>query len=784
MNKFLRYSFVALMAMLIGKVSAQEVTLDFTLATGDDGKTSEWGFPAGSSNKTVEEKSFTYGNYTIKVAGSEGNGYYWHNKDHYLLFGKQGATLTLPAFDFDVERIDIEGTSGASEGIKQNIFVGDEAVSTETTGAKDVTNQFVIAEGKQAAGTIFTIKVTSNHNNQIKTIKIWKKGTISGDTPDTPDTNKGLFSLMAFTKGTFTESDNQLAFDFEAEVEPVQGTGVKIPVTGKYLFDFENDLCTACRVSVTLPDETTAAAAYAVVMQEAEKEGYKDVKLEGNILSASLENGFVGVSKTVIKSMMKQLLNIEEEVKKVTIAEFNAAAESTDVWYQLTGTVKNLKDGDQYGNFDLEDETGSVYVYGVLSEKGGEKKKFQELVAAKGIKNGDMLTIIGNRGSYKDKIEVLNAYFVSVESGSETPDPQTTEEVKVVTIADFNAAAESTDVWYQLTGTVKNLKDGDQYGNFDLEDETASVYVYGLLAEKGGEKKKFQELVAAKGIKEGSKITIIGNRGSYKEKIEVMNAYFVSIENAVQGQVWDFTKWSDATVANLKADAAASKTSGWSDVEKKADAEAGADPTEASKDNCFWSVAEPNDDGTLSANGVVIEELKGLKFFSVYTTARSLAIAVNYPTTSLGDYAGGSYLWLGGGKKKVPCFAIPAVAAGSTITMEVESHKPSEGRGVELYAGLSEDGKTVDDATKIGDTFNPTAKESHSWTIETAGDVIVYNTNGCHIYKIEVTSGAAGIQAVKTVKAGNGFIYNLAGQRVDANYKGVVIKNGQKMIQK
>ena len=781
MNKFLRYSFVALMAMLIGKVSAQEVTLDFTLATGDDGKTSEWGFPAGSSNKTVEEKSFTYGNYTIKVAGSEGNGYYWHNKDHYLLFGKQGATLTLPAFDFDVERIDIEGTSGASEGIKQNIFVGDEAVSTETTGAKDVTNQFVIAEGKQAAGTIFTIKVTSNHNNQIKTIKIWKKGTISGDTPDTPDTNKGLFSLMAFTKGTFTESDNQLAFDFEAEVEPVQGTGVKIPVTGKYLFDFENDLCTACRVSVTLPDETTAAAAYAVVMQEAEKEGYKDVKLEGNILSASLENGFVGVSKTVIKSMMKQLLNIEEEVKKVTIAEFNAAAESTDVWYQLTGTVKNLKDGDQYGNFDLEDETGSVYVYGVLSEKGGEKKKFQELVAAKGIKNGDKLTIIGNRGSYKDKIEVLNAYFVSVESGSETPDPQTTEEVKVVTIADFNAAAESTDVWYQLTGTVKNLKDGDQYGNFDLEDETASVYVYGLLAEKGGEKKKFQELVAAKGIKEGSKITIIGNRGSYKEKIEVMNAYFVSIENAVQGQVWDFTKWSDATVANLKA---ASKTSGWSDVEKKADAEAGADPTEASKDNCFWSVAEPNDDGTLSANGVVIEELKGLKFFSVYTTARSLAIAVNYPTTSLGDYAGGSYLWLGGGKKKVPCFAIPAVAAGSTITMEVESHKPSEGRGVELYAGLSEDGKTVDDATKIGDTFNPTAKESHSWTIETAGDVIVYNTNGCHIYKIEVTSGAAGIQAVKTVKAGNGFIYNLAGQRVDANYKGVVIKNGQKMIQK
>ena len=43
---------------------------------------------------------------------------------------------------------------------------------------------------------------------------------------------------------------------------------------------------------------------------------------------------------------------------------------------------------------------------------------------------------------------------------------------------------------------------------------------------------------------------------------------------------------------------------------------------------------------------------------------------------------------------------------------------------------------------------------------------------------------AAGIQGVKTVNAQNGAVFNLAGQRVDANYKGVVIVNGQKKIQK
>ena len=159
-----------------------------------------------------------------------------------------------------------------------------------------------------------------------------------------------------------------------------------------------------------------------------------------------------------------------------------------------------------------------------------------------------------------------------------------------------------------------------------------------------------------------------------------------------------------------------------------------------------------------------------------------MAIAVNYASTSLGDYAGGAYLWLGGGKKKVPCFTIPEVKAGSIITMEVESHKPAEGRGVELYSGLDADG-LVDAATKIGDTFAPTTKDTHSWTIENDGDVIVYNTNGCHIYTIKIEAGAASINTVK-VAAQNGVIYNLSGQKVGKDYKGIVIMNGKKFMQK
>ena len=47
-----------------------------------------------------------------------------------------------------------------------------------------------------------------------------------------------------------------------------------------------------------------------------------------------------------------------------------------------------------------------------------------------------------------------------------------------------------------------------------------------------------------------------------------------------------------------------------------------------------------------------------------------------------------------------------------------------------------------------------------------------------------VQDGATGIQNVKVQKVQSNAIFNLAGQRVDANYKGVVIVNGQKKIQK
>ena len=81
----------------------------------------------------------------------------------------------------------------------------------------------------------------------------------------------------------------------------------------------------------------------------------------------------------------------------------------------------------------------------------------------------------------------------------------------------------------------------------------------------------------------------------------------------------------------------------------------------------------------------------------------------------------------------------------------------------------------------ITDEFLAKATAAQGW-----GGVFVLNGDGnLTVTKLTlVQGGTTGIAPVKTVKVQSNAIYNLAGQRVDANYKGVVIVNGKKMIQK
>ena len=214
-----------------------------------------------------------------------------------------------------------------------------------------------------------------------------------------------------------------------------------------------------------------------------------------------------------------------------TVAEFIAAAESSTQPYKLTGVIGGSINS-TYGNFDLTDESGTVYVYGLTATNLGYGATNDKSYASLGLKAGDKVTLIGFRGSYNGKVEVMYPYYVSHEAGSGSG-----EEVKepvTATVADFIAAAESSTQPYQLTGVIGGSIN-TTYGNFDLTDETGTVYVYGLTKTNLGYGAANDKSYASIGLNAGDKVTLIGFRGSYNGKVEVLYPYYVSHEASGSG---------------------------------------------------------------------------------------------------------------------------------------------------------------------------------------------------------------------------------------------------------
>ena len=199
-------------------------------------------------------------------------------------------------------------------------------------------------------------------------------------------------------------------------------------------------------------------------------------------------------------------------IAAVSVADFLAAPEGTAL-YELTGIVKNLANT-TYGNFDLVDATGSVYVYGLTGNGaiGSNDKTFSNL----GINEGDVITIIGTRTSYKETPQVGGTAYLKEHVVAAKP----------ATVTEF--LAESKGTWCKVTGTIANLVN-ETYGNFDLVGEDgASVYVYGLTTSFVAKNdKSFANL----GLKEGDIVTLVGKRDSYNDQDQVGGpAYYISHE--------------------------------------------------------------------------------------------------------------------------------------------------------------------------------------------------------------------------------------------------------------
>ena len=159
MKKIISLFAAVLFAGSMMAAESAKVTLDFS----DAG----WGFP---TDYVTAATDYSNGGYTITVDASNGHKL---QGTAALLFGKSGATVTLPAMTFNVSKIVVNGNAGASGKVTFNIFVGDEAVSTQVTGSVE-NHEFAIAAAKQAAGTVYVIKVTNGNNCQISSVEFYE----------------------------------------------------------------------------------------------------------------------------------------------------------------------------------------------------------------------------------------------------------------------------------------------------------------------------------------------------------------------------------------------------------------------------------------------------------------------------------------------------------------------------------------------------------------------------------------------------------------------------------
>ena len=97
-----------------------------------------------------------------------------------------------------------------------------------------------------------------------------------------------------------------------------------------------------------------------------------------------------------------------------TVAEFLAAAEDeseTAPMYTLKGTITAVANT-SYGNFDLTDDTGTVYIYGLCSPDGATNKYW----ATSGAKLGDDIVVKTVRTSFNGTAQGKNAWFVELVS--------------------------------------------------------------------------------------------------------------------------------------------------------------------------------------------------------------------------------------------------------------------------------------------------------------------------------------------------------------------------------
>ena len=231
----------------------------------------------------------------------------------------------------------------------------------------------------------------------------------------------------------------------------------------------------------------------------------------------------------------------------LTIAEFLTKPDDPNKAYQIGGIITDIvmdKDDatkpNKYGNFYIKDRTGEAYIYGLLPEKGGASG--QNVIAEKGLKIGDFVSLAAPKSSYNDAPQGKNAWLLAAYPAK--------------TLTEFLALEDDAtkSVFYTVSGTVTSIvmdktdeTKPNKYGNIYIKDaDGVELYIYGTLDWEGA-KANFASLE----LKVGDVITGYAYKSSYNGAGQAVNLQPVLIESGepVVEDKWDYTPSAEYVAA-------------------------------------------------------------------------------------------------------------------------------------------------------------------------------------------------------------------------------------------
>ena len=339
----------------------------------------------------------------------------------------------------------------------------------------------------------------------------WMVSTDNGKTWSKVETDGSSTAPVAIT---ITETEDGTAYDIT-----VNDQTYTVAKAGAFLIKVDQDDLVFSGGSVTVTytltgdDETTHVVAEAVGVNAELDTAAKTLTISSSGQDAPCGYVILRAIRNSDGAYSAQYIGVEGPVLEFTEVggEFNVEGKGGTIEVKVKTNIEYTVKEEQLPEWISKVDTKAVreetISFSVAANTTSEPRSATFTIV--GADNGPELTVIVNQ-----------------EKGETTPSGGDSDDVLAVTLSEFLAAAESDSQVYELVGVIGGSIN-TTYGNFDLTDDSGTVYVYGLTATELGYGAKNDKSFASLDLNKGDTIKLRGYRGSFNGKDEVTYAWFI-----------------------------------------------------------------------------------------------------------------------------------------------------------------------------------------------------------------------------------------------------------------